>query len=313
MIHKISVADMTREEWVQSRKNTIGGSDAATVIGLNPYASQYSLWAEKTGRVPDFEDNEGMRQGRDLEEYVARRFCEATGKRVRRDNHTYYNTKYPWAHANIDRAIIGEGAGLECKTTTTLNLKKFKNGEYPVNYYVQSMHYMAVTGKSKWCIACLVLGKGFYHFEIERDEDEIAALMKAEADFYEYIKTDTEPPVDGTEATTNAISIAYKANEPSVSSIVSLLGYEGTLEALSAVKQEIEALTKRKNELENKIKVYLGSETVGETEKHRVTWREQRKSTFDYKRFAEAHPEIDLSAFFNEISMRVFKLTEKEI
>ena len=30
---------MTREEWLEERKNGIGGSDAATILGLNPYKS----------------------------------------------------------------------------------------------------------------------------------------------------------------------------------------------------------------------------------------------------------------------------------
>ncbi len=59
------------------------------------------------------EDNEAMRQGRDLEEYVAYRFCEETGKRCRRKNAILKNTDYPFAHANVDRWVVSENAGLE--------------------------------------------------------------------------------------------------------------------------------------------------------------------------------------------------------
>jgi putative phage-type endonuclease len=76
----ISTLNMPREEWLQWRKKGIGGSDAATILGLNPYASLLSLWADKLGMMPEREDNEQMRQGRDLEGYVAERFMEATGK-----------------------------------------------------------------------------------------------------------------------------------------------------------------------------------------------------------------------------------------
>ena len=37
----------------------------------------------ETDEIEEF-DNEAMREGRDLEEYVARRFMEETGKKVRR-------------------------------------------------------------------------------------------------------------------------------------------------------------------------------------------------------------------------------------
>ena len=101
---------------------------------MNHYVTPYMLWADKTGRLPDKSDNEAMRQGRDLEQYVADRFMEAMGKKVRRRTSMFHNPVYPFAHANIDRAVVGERAGIECKTTSLMNLKKFKNGEYPENF-----------------------------------------------------------------------------------------------------------------------------------------------------------------------------------
>ena len=118
-----------------------------------------------------------MRQGRDLEEYVASRWAEETGKKIQRINAMLYRDTYPFAHADIDRWVRGENAGLECKTTSVMNLKHFRGGDFPANYYVQCVHYMAVTGADRWYLAVLVFGQGFYHFTIERDEAEIAALM----------------------------------------------------------------------------------------------------------------------------------------
>lgn len=85
-ITKISTKNMSGTEWRQARKASIGGSDAAAILRLSDYSSPYTVWAEKTGRIPEKEDNEAMRQGRDLEQYVADRFCEQTGKKVRRVN-----------------------------------------------------------------------------------------------------------------------------------------------------------------------------------------------------------------------------------
>ena len=39
----------SREEWLQGRKNHIGGSDAAACVGLNPYKDNVQLWEEKVG------------------------------------------------------------------------------------------------------------------------------------------------------------------------------------------------------------------------------------------------------------------------
>lgn len=134
-ITRVSTKGMSREEWLVQRRKTVGGSDAAAIVGLSAYASPYSVWADKTGRTPDKPDNEAMRQGRDLEDYVARRFIEETGKKVRRNTAMLYNPLYPFAHADVDRMIVGENAGLECKTTSVLDLKQFNGVEFPEKYY----------------------------------------------------------------------------------------------------------------------------------------------------------------------------------
>ena len=158
-ITKVKTAN--HEEWLKLRSQYLGGSDAAAVVGLNAYASPYSLWAEKTGKIPGFAGNLATEVGAFLEEFVAQKFAQETGKKVRKCNQSFLNSEYPFAIANIDREIIGEDAGLEIKTTDSLNLKKFKGGEYPANYYAQIVHYLAVTGKKRWYLAVLIGNKEF--------------------------------------------------------------------------------------------------------------------------------------------------------
>ena len=116
MYQTISTKNMSREDWLSLRRTGIGGSDAGAICGLNPYSSPLDVYFNKTGEAPETEDNEAMRQGRDLEEYVARRFTEETGLKVRRSNQMYRSIEHPFMIADIDRLIIGEDAGLECKT-----------------------------------------------------------------------------------------------------------------------------------------------------------------------------------------------------
>ena len=82
MCKTISTLGMKREDWLKLRKNGIGGSDAGAVCGLNPYTSPMAVYRDKTTDVLDLSDNEAMRQGRDLEEYVAQRFTEETGMKA---------------------------------------------------------------------------------------------------------------------------------------------------------------------------------------------------------------------------------------
>ena len=77
----VSTLNMEHEEWLENRRKGIGGSDAGSICGLNPYSSAIAVFQDKTQPLTEKPDNESMRQGRDLEEYVARRFMEETGKR----------------------------------------------------------------------------------------------------------------------------------------------------------------------------------------------------------------------------------------
>ena len=307
-LKKISTLDMPHEEWLRHRQRSIGGSDAAAIVGLSAYVSPYTVWADKLGKIPPSEDNEAMRQGRDLEQYVAERFAEATGKKVRRENNILINPDFPFAHANVDRIVIGEDAGLECKTTNQLNLKKFKNGEFPDHYYVQCMHYMMVTGCSKWYLAVLVLGREFLWFEIERDEEEIAALAKSEQEFWKCVEQGVPPAADGSKSTTDTIQTMFP---DSSESSVSLFSFDNMLTQREDIKRSIGDLKALQDEIENKIKAYMQDASRGEADKYRVTWSTSERSSFDSKRFAADHPEMDLSKYFKTTKSRIFRVNKK--
>lgn len=82
----MSRPDTRTPAWLAERRTGIGGSDVAAILGLNEWTSPYTVWADKLGLLPEREDSEAMRQGRDLEHYVAERFSKVSGKRVRRVN-----------------------------------------------------------------------------------------------------------------------------------------------------------------------------------------------------------------------------------
>lgn len=306
---KVSTVGMSRDEWLERRRNTIGGSEAAAIIGLNDYSSPYTVWADKLGKLPDKEDSEPMRLGRDLEDYVAKRFTEKTGKKVRKENAMLYNPQYPFAHADVDRMVVGEDAGLECKTTSIMNLKKFKNGEYPANYYVQCVHYLAVTGCKRWYLGVLVLGEGFHDFVIERDEGEIAALMESEEAFWKYVESKTPPSTDGTKSTSETISTIFPTSNDD--RVINLGGFEASLREYTALSAQIKSLEAIRDEQANKIKAFMGEAGKGESSSYKVSWSTSSRSTFDSKRFAAEHSDLDLGRYYKTSTYRTFKISEK--
>lgn len=306
-ITKVKTA--SHEEWKELRSHYIGGSDAAAVVGLNPFSSPYSLWAEKTGRIPGFEGNLATEVGTYLEEFVAQKFAAETGKKVRRANQSFLNSDYPWAIANIDRDIVGEDAGLEIKTTSELNLKKFACGEYPANYYAQMVHYLAITGKQRWYLAVLIGNREFKWFVLERDEDEIAALMEAEKDFWWHVETDTPPAADGMQATGEAIKTIYPESNGST---VDLYIYRTELARYLSLGEQIKELEQQRDEAANTFKAFMGEAERGECDGYKVSWKSQTRRTFDSKAFMADHAELDYSGYYKESSTRVLRVTAQK-
>ena len=307
MITKKSTAN--HEEWKALRHNYIGGSDAAAVLGMNAWVSPMALWMEKTGRLSGFDGNLATEVGTYLEEFVAQKFATETGKKVRKCNLSWFNDQYPWAIANIDREIVGEDAGLEIKTTSELNMRKFKGGEFPENYYCQCVHYLAVTGKSNWYLAVLIGNREFKWFTIERDEDEINALMEAESAFWKYVKTNTPPPADCHPKTGDALLDLYP---DSIDDAIGIGAFERDLDNYFRLKEQLKSIEMTIDGVENRIKAHLGECARGEGEKYKVSWKTQYRQTFDSKKFIADHPGMDVSKYYKQSSSRPFKVTQKK-
>lgn len=287
----VSTLDLSYEEWLEYRKKSIGGSDCATIFGLNKYKSLYSLWAEKKGFFDlSSKDTEIMRQGRDFEEYVAQRFCEATGKKVRKRNYIFLHNDYDFISANIDREIVGENAGLECKTTSVYNKTDFENGEIPEYYYCQCMHYMAVMGYDKMYLAILVLSKGFYWFEIKRDEDEIKSLIEMEVDWWnKYILGSEIPEIDGSDSTLNTVRYINKDISKDIKDISKLDDVLNEYEAISRQKKYIE---NKEKELKNNIIAFMGNNEIGNSSKYLVSYKTQKRTSIDTVTLKKDLPDI---------------------
>lgn len=312
MIKKISTKDMSREEWLEARRKSIGGSDAAAILGLNDYTSAYALWCDKTGKITpeDISDKEAVRLGNDLEQYVADRFMEATGKKVQRCNFILYNEDYPFSHANPDRLVVGEDAGLECKTTSSWDIaSQLRNGEIPKYWYCQMVHYMMVTGAKKWYLGALVFGVGFFHMEVERNDAEISALADAEVSFWRRVTSYIPPDIDGSTATTEAIKTIYAESAPGTSCDLTAVGHH--IDAYNALGAQIKELEEAQDEHANAIKDFMGASEKGSYGNTSISWKSSSRSTFDKKRYEEVKGKIP-AEFYNTTESRSFRVTVKK-
>lgn len=298
------------------RQAYIGGSDAGAVLGLSPWKSAFTLWAEKTGRISgEKEDNDAMRCGRDLENYVANRFMEATGKRLRKDNKRYSLAEYPYMVGHVDRMIIGEKAGLECKTANSYQNKDYAAGIYPDQYYAQCQHYMAVTGAERWYLAVLCFPH-FYWFEIQRDEVEISALIEAEKEFWKCVTEDIPPEVDGSESTTETLVQLYPDGKTDDDSSVLIRTSDiSDMAAYFDIKAQIKELEAITSQVENELKAILGEAERGFLDDYVISWPSVTSRRLDTKALKTDCPEI-YEKYLKTTSSRRFtikKMKRKEI
>lgn len=285
---------MSREEWLEARRQGVGGSDASAILGINPYSSPLKVYLDKIGKGEEQETNEAMRQGTDLEQYVAERFTDETGKKVKRCNKILQHPDYPFMLANVDRLIVGENAGLECKTTSPYSKFRFDEGEINPHYYWQSMHYMAVTGAEKWYVAILVLGKAFHVFEVARDEDAIGKLIVAEEQFWNMVEQKTPPLPTGSEADDAAIDALYPQGMDGIpgEDVLELDGMEDTLNLRAMKVQERDALDEQIKQIDQELKLTLGDFEKGMSVGWRINWTNTNTSRVDTKLLKEKYPDI---------------------
>lgn len=201
-------------EWLEHRKNYLGGSDASAVIGVNGWKSNVDLFLEKTGQVEpkDISDNPNVKFGVDAEPIIRELFkiSYPQYEMIYTENNSYINEKYPFAAASLDGLLIEKSTkrkGIwECKTSeivSSMSKEKWTK-QIPDNYYAQLIHYLMVHEECEFAHLTALLtwkfqGKEIYqqikNYHIERSdvEDDIQYLMKEEEKFWRYVQSGNQP------------------------------------------------------------------------------------------------------------------------
>lgn len=287
----VSTLDLPKTDWLKYRKKGITGTDAGAICGLNPYSSAFQIYQDKiTDEIEEF-DNESMRQGRDLEEYVARRFSEETGLKVRRANAIFQNEENPFMLADFDRLIVGQKAGLECKTVSPYSSDKWNDGNIPLHYQMQVQHYLAVSGFDCWYIAAVIFGREFLIRKIERDEELINYLIDIERGFwYNNVLAGIMPEPDGSDNCSEMIAKMYFKGQENKT--IKLSGYKEILDRRADLDKLIKKMEKEKKEIDQKIKMEMQDATVALEAGYKISWSNFEQNKLDTKKLKEEKPDI---------------------
>ena len=393
--------DMPKDEWLKKRKCGIGGSDASSILGFNPYKSSIAVYLDKIddeirfahvandskGKTvaqninankesgskekvdvqnchiqseeaqedeiryahvlgglkdkPVAQDSDAHRDSglkdkpvdqnsddkfdKDLKEdyfiqddknsykmelsnklksFVANEFTLKTGKKVRNINGILRNDKYPFAIANIDRAVVGEKAFLECKVTNSFNKKEWIK-TIPIHYKIQMNHYMAVTGASHCYVAVLIGNEELVIHKLERDEDYIEEIMKLEEIFWNNCILGNELPMpDGSSDYSKTLDTLYKDSKCEE---LILFEAEKILERYDEVIKIYKDFEKEKKAIEQYLKLQMQNYEIAYVGDRKITWKKQERNTIDTTRLKKEHPEI-VAGYMKTTTSRVLKI-----
>lgn len=259
------------DEWLVARRDGIGASDAAVILGVSSFSSPYQLWAEKVELVEsaDLSDREWIYWGHRFEREIAMGFGERIGRAVDMWPHFHIvrHAELDWMRCTPD-AIQGAieegdyyGSGLvEIKNVGAHMLAEWQD-EPPLLYQVQIQHQMEVTGLTWGTLAAVVGGQRLVWFDVRRNDDFIAAMVNAEAKFWKQVQQQEPPDIDGSKATAETI----KKLNPNDSGESIALPVEAITwaERLDELKAEIKKAEEQRRLIENQIKASIGGNTFG--------------------------------------------------
>lgn len=302
---------MITEDQRKERVGYLGGSDSAAAMGLSRWGTPLSVWAEKTGQILRRDlDSEAVELGRELEDYVARRFTKKTGKELHRVNETLFHPKYPFLAANIDRRVVGEKAIFEAKVTGAFKAREWEQDQVPMEYLIQCQHYLAVTGAERAYIACLVGNRDFVWKTIERDDRALADLVEREVSFWnDFVVTKVMPM---TFKAWDKGTLGDLFPEAAEGKTVELEGTAAaTCEVLEGMEEDLKALERQIDEQKNTLRAMMGDADTGTVGPWKVRWQNVKTRRLDMDALKKGAPDI-FEQYRKETLSRKFLISKVE-
>lgn len=289
--------------------SAIGGADAAVIMGTVPEKSIFTLWAERSGRVPPEQPGERDRFGKDSEAYIARRFRQATGKQIRRVDALIRNPAYPFAYGMTSWLVLGENAGLTCACVSHMTLRRFGAGRYPPQQYYQCLHEMLLTGRRVWYLAVLLPQKDFQVFRITGEEGELQALAQAERQFWLRVERGIAPAPDGSASTRRTLDLLYPGGGERSEDLSDIALTIHDYLRWQALRDEAEQALRR---WETAIKRRMGNSNRGHLGDIQVRWLPRCEMKLDVDALRQAHPELELEAYQTPCIERIFQVCREK-
>ena len=267
----------TREEWLDARKGGIGGSDAAAILGVDPYRSALEVYCDKIGIAEPQEDNDAMKWGRKLEPLVAEAYQEETGRELKDFGFNIWQGKEVFLLASQDRQIVKPLGHLEIKTSNYLKEGDLAE-EIPIYWQVQYQHSLADTGMEWGGFAILLNARKLFWVDMERDNSFIDVMLEAEAKFWKRVQDHDPPAPDASESATKILKKLYPKDSGKTVGLPSDALEWDRIRGEAAA--EIKRWTAQKDAAENNLKAAIGEATFGTFNNVTYSWKHQNRAGY---------------------------------
>jgi putative phage-type endonuclease len=316
---------LDRTGWLDARRQGIGGSDAAAILGLDPFKSPLAVYLDKRGDLPDDEPGEAAYWGNLLEDPVAHAAAqrinddlEARGGApvtVKRRHAILRHPDLPWMLANVDREVYGHPSGpgiLEVKTTGHWAAQTWTSpDDMPERYHVQLQHYLAVTGRSHGWIAVLIAGQQLLVEHVQRDDELIDALIDVEQLFWTRVQEGNPPPA---QARDDDLTRRLFRQAEIGTTVVLPAEARDLIRERAAAKAAEDAAADRRKQAEARLRQLIGDAEqayLPGDDRPIFTYRQVTSTRFDTRTFEQDHP--DLAARYRTTAThRRFNFTKGE-
>lgn len=267
-----------------ARRNWIGGSDVAAILGLSPWKKPIDVFIEKKGLL-DGEEIDANRQflmdlGTALEPVIARLYERQTEKKLILPFPVQWlHKRFPLLGATPDRFREAENYGVELKSESRFSDKFGEPGtdQIPAHYLLQVAHYMSVLDYDVWDVALLHAGTTFSVYTVKRDKELEEAVTEQVLAWWErHIVRDVPPTVDGSEGWSKYLKKKFPVNTGDM--IQADEGTERLVDLLRLSKHARDKYEAHATEIENRLKFQIGEHEGITGANFKITWRKTKDS-----------------------------------
>lgn len=295
-------ADADRAAWLTARRNGLGSSDVAAILGISRYGNALSVYHDKTGGLPlESDDSEPALWGRAFEETVAREWARRNRSVVRRVG-LVANTDRPWQMCTLDRRVLEcpladgqEKCAVEIKCRDKMKASQFRAGVAD-DVLVQTLWQADVCGYDHIHAAVLIGGNDYrqYVIRVADHQQLITDLRTAGANAWKQI-TDRRPPILAHDADPDVLLDLYGRLHPDRAGTVDItrdVDTQTAVEDYLDAHNDYTAAEKRKKSAKARILAGLaGAEAATVLDRIFVSLDERSKAWTDTKRLAERWPD----------------------